>query len=313
MPDNDLRPETAVAAPITIPNTFHFVFGLKEQTEPFHLIYYLCLASCIEINKPDAIYFHYHHEPYGEWWERIRPQLNLRRVEPDRTVAGHRYETEFLAQFRYAHLADFTRLEVLIREGGIYADIDTLFLRPIPQHWRARQFILGEETPPPEAASSGSLCNAWIASAPGAAFGRIWLDEMHKAFGGSWSNHSTVLPQRLRLRHPALIDVVPESAFYSLDWTADGIEALLERSVALPQQAYSLHLWHHNWGSAARRDFSSFHDGLLTPDYVAFADTTYANHARRFLPADVKVSRSKYESQRLSLTSADTSGGASHD
>ena len=46
-----------------IPNIFHFVFGLKEQTEPFHLMYYLCLASCIEVNTPDKVCFHYHHEP----------------------------------------------------------------------------------------------------------------------------------------------------------------------------------------------------------------------------------------------------------
>src|SRR5690606_8825138 len=27
----------------TIPNVFHFVFGLRVQDEPFHLMYYLCL------------------------------------------------------------------------------------------------------------------------------------------------------------------------------------------------------------------------------------------------------------------------------
>ena len=26
-----------------IPRTFHFVYGLRRQTEPFHLLHYLCL------------------------------------------------------------------------------------------------------------------------------------------------------------------------------------------------------------------------------------------------------------------------------
>lgn len=46
-----------------IPRLFHFVFGLKEQAEPFHLAYYLCFKSCLEVNKPKAIHFYYKNEP----------------------------------------------------------------------------------------------------------------------------------------------------------------------------------------------------------------------------------------------------------
>ena len=35
----------------TIPNVYHFVFGLRPQTEPFHLMFYLCLASCLAVNR----------------------------------------------------------------------------------------------------------------------------------------------------------------------------------------------------------------------------------------------------------------------
>jgi len=281
-----------------IPNIFHFVFGLKPQVEPFHLMHYLCLASCIEVNSPDVVYFHHYHEPYGPWWDRIRPKLTLRRIEPDAVIAAHTYENPDVAKFRYAHLADFTRLEVLLAEGGIYADMDTLFLRPLPADWLTRQFILGRERPPPHA-SRGSLCNAWIASAPGAAFGRIWLDAMRSSFDGSWSDHSTVLPYTLAEQNPGLLNVEPETAFFSLDWSPKGIADLFERAVSLPEEAYSLHLWHHLWGDRRRRDFTSFHDGLLTPDYVRCANTTYANHARRFLPDDCSGSHLRYATQQL--------------
>ncbi len=288
--------------PPAIPNVFHFVFGLREQTEPFHLMYYLCLASCIEVNQPDAVHFHFQHEPYGEWWERIKPRLVLRPLEPEAALQDYRYEDPAIAPFRYAHLADFARLRILLAEGGIYADIDTLFVRPFPPEWRSRQFVLGrEQSPRPDA---GSLCNAWIASAPGAEFCRIWLNGMADAFDGSWSNHSTLLPHRLARLHPELIDVEPEASFYALDHSPRGIANLFLRDVALPEEAYSLHLWNHLWVDPRRRDFCHFHGGLLTVDYVAHARTTYARLARRFLPADEAGSRRRYWRQALAAFAA---------
>jgi len=282
-----------------IPNTFHFVFGLKPQTEPFHLMHYLCLASCIAVNEPDAVHFHYQHEPYGELWDTIRPRLQLRRIEPNRFVAGYGYADPGIARFRYAHLADFARLEIVAEEGGVYADMDTLFLRPIPAEWRNCEFIVGRERTPPVAGAAGSLCNAWLASAPGASFGRRWLEGMREAFDGSWSNHSTLLPYELSQAHPETVEIKPEAAFYALDWTAEGVAGLFERNVALPESALSLHLWSHLWFDRHRRYFSNFDGRQLTVDYVGFADTTYANHARRFLPPGSRPSRSAYARQRL--------------
>lgn len=287
---------TDVAA---IPNVFHFVFGLREQTEPFHLMYYLCLASCLEVNQPDEVHFHYHHEPHGPWWDRIKPRLRLRRLDPEAFVANYTYADPAVGAFRYAHLADFARLRILYEEGGIYADIDSLFLRPFPAAWRSREFILGEERAPAGATDGRSLCNAWIASAPGALFCKHWLNAMEEAFDGSWSNHSTLLPYRLSQQYPRLLDIQPPTSFYALDWTPQGIADLLSRHVALPEQAYSLHLWNHLWHAPERKDFSHFHAGLLTVDYVAFANTTYALNARPFLPADAAPSEWAYLGQRV--------------
>jgi len=285
--------------PDSIPYVFHFVFGLREQTEPFHLAYYLCLASCLEVNRPDAVHFHYHNEPYGEWWERIKPRLTLRRIEPEQFVSDYRYVDPQVAVFRYAHLADFARLRILLEEGGIYADIDSLFLRPFPREWLSRQFILGHEKDPTGTQNGGSLCNAWIASAPGSAFCQRWLEGMNEAFDGSWSNHSTLLPYRLSRAFPDLLDVEPETAFYALDWTPRQINDLFLRNVPLPENAYSLHLWNHLWFDSKRLDFTHFNGQRLNLDYVLFANTTYARHARRFLPRDVRGSRQAYSLQVL--------------
>ena len=285
---------------VAIPNVFHFVFGLKEQVEPFHLMHYLCLESCLEVNLPDQVHFHYYHEPHGIWWERISPKLQLRRIHPEEFVSNYRYDDLTVAEFRYAHMADFSRLHILLEEGGIYADIDTLFVRPFPSAWLSRQFILGHEKVPPCAKQGGSLCNAWIASAPGAEFCCRWLEGMTDAFDGTWSNHSTLLPYRLSREYPHLLDLKSSTSFYAIDWTPRGINDLFLRSVMLPNQAYSLHLWSHLWFEKNRLDFSHFHKDLLTIDYVAYANTTYALHARRFLPTDVAGSRTKYLRQTAS-------------
>jgi len=275
-----------------IPRVYHFIFGLKPQTEAFHLLYYLCLTSCLEVNRPDALVFHYHHEPFGPWWERIRPRLQLRRVAPNAFVEGFAYADPTVARYRYAHAADFLRLQILLEEGGIYADIDSLFLRPLPARLHAQACVLGEERSPQPGARS--LCNAWIGAAPGSAFIRHWLDAMEAAFDGSWSAHSTLLPARLAAAHPDLLQIEPESAFYAFDWSPRGINDLFVRKRPLPAQAYSLHLWNHLWWERRRRDFSRFHAGRLTPGYVAHARSSYAELARPFLPPELAGSRLAY-------------------
>lgn len=284
---------------VGIPNVFHFVFGLREQTEPFHLMHYLCLRSCLEVMRPDAVHFHYQHEPHGPLWDAIRPHLQLRRIDPRTPAAGHTYSDPAMEAFRYAHAADFLRVEILLREGGVYADMDSLFLRPFPADWRAYPCVMGHERPPRGA--EGSLCNALILAQPGAEFCRLWLEQMDAAFDDSWSNHSTLLPYRLSQAHPELIHVEPEASFFALDWTPEGIGDLFLRDAALPEQARSLHLWAHLWFDAGREDFSVFSGDLLTIDYLAFSRSSYARLARGFMPPGARPSRLRHALQTARL------------
>jgi hypothetical protein len=65
----------------TIPNIIHFCFGLREQTEPFLLVYYLAVMSAKIVNNPDKIYMYYHYEPFGPLWELLKPHIILEKVE----------------------------------------------------------------------------------------------------------------------------------------------------------------------------------------------------------------------------------------
>ncbi len=270
-----------------IPNRFHFVFGLSPQTEPFHLAYYLCLESCRVVNRPESITLYYHYEPYGRYWNLIKGHLQLVRVDLSSVVSRFAYRDRGVKRYAYAHHSDFIRLERILASGGVYADIDTLFINPIPQELFDHSFVLGREDeiiPEATGRPSRSLCNAFIMSEEGSEFGRMWLDEMAGSFDGSWSNHSTLLPQRLSERHPRLIHIEPSRTFYKHMWTREGIRTLLEGCDTDTSGVVSMHLWSHLWWSDHRRDFSEFSGSLLTEEYVRTADTTYALLARRFLP-----------------------------
>lgn len=271
---------------LRIQNVYHFVFGLKPQTAPFHLLHYLCLASCRAVNRPERIVLHLHYEPYGPLWDLIRPQIEIQRLSAEDCARPLAYQDHFTKSFSYAHVADFIRLRILYEQGGIYADMDTLFLAPPPPEFFQESCVMGAERVDVTAPSSpeGSLCNALIMAEPGAPFIKLWMDAMPDAFDGSWSNHSTFLPYRLSRAHPDLIRVEPESRFFAFDWTAAGIAGLFEEDRTPPPEAISLHLWAHLWWDMERRDMSDFNHERLTTDYVAQAETTFAKLARPFLP-----------------------------
>ncbi len=270
-----------------IPRLFHFVFGLREQRRPFHLAYYLCLESCRAVNRPDAIYFYYHHEPFGRYWELARRFVTPVQVALDPLVNGFEYADPEIARYRYAHHADFIRLEQLLERGGVYADIDTIFVKPFPEQLWDHAFVLGREgdvVPAPGQAPQPSLCNALIMSEPGSKFGRIWLEQMRETFDGSWSGHSTLLPERLRQRWPDLLHIEPQRTFYHYAWTREGIQRLFEGLDTDLDGVISIHLWSHLWWSWRRRDFSSFHAGRMSERHIARMDTTYNVIARPHLP-----------------------------
>lgn len=291
-----------------IPNIYHFIFGFKTQSEEFHLAFYLCIKSCVEVNSPEKIYFHYRNLPYGNLWEKIRPYLHLNRIEHEYFIDNFQYKDPVIKQFRYAHIADIVRLEVLKKYGGIYADIDTLFVNPLPDIFFQRNFIMGHERVDRVSGAGnnaeGSLCNAWIASAKEAPFCDLWLNTINERFDGSWSAHSTFLPYTLSQQHPELIHIEPERSFFYFDWSSRGINRIFKSREKNLKGIYSIHLWSHLWWSPSRNNFSTFNHQRLTERYIQYSSTTYGKIAGRFTSQN-KFSLSGYLSFLLQ-TSAHT-------
>ena len=89
-----------------IPNIIHFVFGLKEQTEEFLFPYYLSVLSASKVNDPDKIYFYYHYEPYGYWWERLK---NIKKIVFERVELPTHIGNKIIK--KTAHRADKIRMD----------------------------------------------------------------------------------------------------------------------------------------------------------------------------------------------------------
>ena len=275
-----------------IPNIFHFVFGLKKQKEPFHLVYYLCLESCIRVNKPDKVYLYYHYMPYGRYWDLIKDKLELVQVDLVPCVSDFNYQDRYLRDnFLYAHHSDFIRVQKLVEQGGVYADIDTLFVNPLPESLFQESAVMGWEDPV-KCTKTGevrpSVCNAFIMLEQGSEFGRKYHSEMAERLDGTWSNHSCFLACDLSERFPELIHLENKNAFYKHSWTPEGLMTLLEGYDDDFHDVYSMHLWSHLWWSKKRKDFISFHAGRLTEKFIREVDTTYNIAARKFLPPKQK-------------------------
>ena len=251
-------------------------------------MYYLSLKSCIDTQKPDNVFFYYKNEPYGPYWELIKDRLILEEVEPVDFMHSASQKDLSSKIFSYAHLSDFIRLEKILERGGVYADIDTLFVNKYPDELFDKEFVLGRE-PAIRSSSTGkmedSLCNAVIISKKEAPFGKRWLKLMTESYDGSWSYHSTILPQKLSEKYPEEIHVVPQNYFYKITYSSQDLKELFEgNDQAVPAGIYSIHLWNHLWFSRWNKSRTSFHGGKLNYQYVSTSESIFSQIAKPFLP-----------------------------
>ena len=228
-----------------IPNIIHFIFGLIPQEEEFHLYRYLSVKSAYEVNKPDIIYFYYHYEPYGEWWEKTKEIVKLEKVDlPDKIFGNHLNH--------YAHKCDVIRLEKIIERGGIYLDIDTICVKSFSDLLDTNHFVMGAQGSYNDLDKIYGLCNAVMLSVPQSKFALKWYNS-YKTFRSTgrdenWDEHSVIMPLRLYEKYPNEITVINYNSFFYPMW--DDIEGILFNGKIdngeyekIIKNNYCIHLW----------------------------------------------------------------------
>jgi hypothetical protein len=260
-----------------IPNKMHFVFGLSENFggKPWKLCHYLSVKSAIELNKPEKAYLYYKYKPSGEWFEKIEDELDLVKIEPPKEIFGN-------PLLHVAHQTGVIRLQVLIEDGGIYMDVDTISVKPFTD-LLDNKCVLGIQGTPD--GGIDGVCDGVILAEKGSEFLKYWLAnyKSHRSKGRDefWSEHAVQIPYLLTKQYPDLIHIEPYSSFHyplyhsNEPWASQvGIKLMFEQDLQF-DDAYC----HHFWESITWKPYLKD----MTIEHIMNVDTTFNKIARRFL------------------------------
>jgi len=218
-----------------IPNILHFVYGFNEKdNKDFELFKYIAIKSAILLNNPDIVYFHYHIEPHGKYWDDIKSYLTLNHIIPPTSIYNKPIK-------HYAHQSDIIRLEMLNKYGGIYLDIDTICLRSFNEFLKY-DFVMGIQ------GDNYGLCNAVIMCKKDTPFGNLWHKSYENFDMNKWDYHSVRLP--LKLTNIINITILKNNVlFYPVMDKITGIlfnsnfNVNLDEYKKIITHNYCIHLW----------------------------------------------------------------------
>jgi len=218
-----------------IPNIIHFIFGLKKQNEEFLFVYYLAVLSAKIVNNPENIYFYYHYEPYGEFWEKTKKLCNIIKIKLPTHIGNKQI-------IQTAHKADIVRMEKLYELGGIYLDIDTISVRPYKKLLNY-DCVLGKELTKNN--KIHGLCNAIMLTKPNSKFFKLWKDQYEDSFqSNGWGESSIKLPYNIYNKNNSLVHVMEPEVFFVPSWFET--KKIFRFPCDLNENLISLHLWESN-------------------------------------------------------------------
>ena len=255
-----------------IPNIVHFLHGLSSSPEKreFELVHHLAVIAVRERLRPSIINVHFIHEPSSYWWNATKHLVTPVRV-------GHR---DLLSRIlHHAHKADFLRLLILEREGGLYLDMDVIVLKQLTG-FTGNKVLLGEE-------GVGGLygfSNAIIASPKGSHFIKTWLEITQRTFSNEkWNDHSIQLPKILAREFEDQISVQNHEQFCWPLWDSEGLSQLyLSNDCDFTSTSQTVHLWHHKVHTYLQN---------LTVESILRHETCFTKLARQFIPSSMLPGR----------------------
>ena len=159
---------------------------------------YLSMLSALRYQNPNLILIHTDCTPSGVYWDLFREaageKLKIVRKSPPVEIFGKKIEL-------VEHQADVSRLEILLRVGGMYFDTDLLILKNLNTLRRGSDIVLGEASPI-------SLANGGILANEKSWFLRRWFGEYRNFDDGKWGESSVKTPMALWRVFPGKVRVV---------------------------------------------------------------------------------------------------------
>lgn len=254
-----------------IPSIVHFVVGQIDRengenrygkTSPFSFMNYIIFLAARRHLRPEKLYAHYYQEPDSFWWNQTKNDPEI-----DVTLVKNRLVEKIFNNTvnHHSHRSDVIRLEVIMKYGGIYLDIDVLTLRPFDPLLNLNDVVLAHQDDNKDLA-----CTAVILAKKGATFIRRIYDAYQSFNPNCWDCHAVSLPGKLASIYPHEVTVLPTETFFRPSWNETN--KLFELNDYNFTPNYASHLWN----KASTRHLSE-----LTPDLALNSNTTFGRMLRQ--------------------------------
>ena len=145
----------------------HFIYFYNEKSKrstEWDLMRFVAVKSFAMENPGYEVNFYTNQMPTGEYWERASKYCTLHLVEPDTEIFGNKL-------FHPAHISDVFRLKLLIEQGGVYSDFDTITVKSFDALLKMNKHLVGDLSN-----RKMTMGNGVIVTPANSEYLKIWLD-----------------------------------------------------------------------------------------------------------------------------------------
>jgi hypothetical protein len=250
------------------PNRINFVRISIDDYHRFSLIHYISIKSFADNNPGIKIYVFLNKLPTDcIWWTQLTNDVDL---------TSCLVNTDNIAKFdRVEHCVDQLRLEIQLRYGGLYVDMDFICLKPLDFMFSTDNCITGLETDPLSHKMS-QICNAFTSNIPNDQFISDCLDvyaDYHK--GMDWTHYFGALPTKIyNDKYKDIVQLLPEKLIEPFTYTRDALSDIFLHN-RLMTNAVSFHVSESlSWDMYLKR---------LDLEHIMTVDTTFTKAVRRYV------------------------------
>jgi hypothetical protein len=225
---------------IKISKKGHFIYFYNQKSKrstEWDLMRYIAVKSFAFHNPDYEINFFTNEMPTGEYWERASKYCKLHIVQPQESIFGNTLHHP-------AHISDVFRIQLLLSQGGVYCDFDTITVKNFDPLLKRNVHIVGDLSN-----RKMTMGNGVIVAPPNSKYLKTWLgmwkDFRSKGRDKYWDELS-VRVHRTLSKDPELagtFEIVKSDFFYP--YSHYKIEELFHqfRPDKITLNTYSVHLY----------------------------------------------------------------------
>lgn len=115
-----------------VPNYIHYV---NFAVNPVDYIYFICILSVFQNQKPDKIFFHYDNKNVfsGKYWDILEELPGFKDIVVFRhiKIPDKIFNQPINQKWQIWHASDFIRIQILMEYGGIFLESDCYLVKEI--------------------------------------------------------------------------------------------------------------------------------------------------------------------------------------